>query len=174
MERLSRRKLLTGGGSAALLGAIVGTGVAQAQADKPIASPWAFVVDVAVNPDAIASVARGAAGPFYLTGNIYRSGTLGGDGTVPSGAVPIGTYRCWGWTWDPSRIFAASGATQSFDIGGRGEIVANGILDERSPLTGGTGEWRGANGQADIVRLGASGGRVWFDITNPVGANGPN
>ena len=169
MDLLSRRKLLTGGGSAALLGVIAGHGVAQAQADKPIASPWAMVVDIAIDRPATPP----AAGPFYTTATVYRGGALSG-GAPASGAAPIGSARAWGHIWDASRPPGAGGAvgTVAMDIAGQGEIVFAGELDGRVAIVGGTGNFRGANGQADIAPLGPGMLRVTLDITSY--GSGPN
>jgi hypothetical protein len=58
------------------------------------------------------------------------------------------------------------------DIAGQGEIVFSGVLDERVAIVGGTGNFRGVNGQADIAQLGPGRLRVTLDIT--AYRNGPN
>jgi len=165
VERVSRRSLLTTGGGAALIGAILGPGIAQAQADKPIASPWSMVVDVAMDPPSAAP----AVGPFYGTATVYRGGALSG-GAPASGAAPIGSARVWGHVWDPSRPPGSVGAgvvgTVAVDIAGQGEIVIAGVLDERAAIVGGTGNFRGVNGQSDAQQLGPGMLRVTLDITS--------
>lgn len=177
MEGVTRRQLLTGGGGAALVAALFGQGVARAQEDKPRRSPWALTVDVVVDLGALdpvrqsAAGAAGPTGPFWVTGAIYPDRTLGVDGSLPEGAQRIGTYTCWGWIWDPARPGflpgAGVGATQSFHLTGHGELVASGVEDHRFPITGGTGRFRGANGQADAVLLAPGRVRVIFDIAAP-------
>ena len=169
LERISRRQLLTTGGGAALFGAILGPGIAQAQADKPIASPWTLVYDIALDMP----TGPPATGAFYGTGSIYRGGALSG-GAPASGAVRLGTVRAWGWGWDASLPPGAGGAggTVSLDVAGEGEIVIAGVLDNRVAIVGGTGAFRGANGQADSAMIGPAALRVWLDITTSrVGPN---
>lgn len=166
MDRLTRRQILGAGGAVALVSAVAGNGVANAQADRPIRSPWALTLDINLSSRGMDSVrdamAGGmATGPYFVSGSIYTGGTLGGDGTVPADALSIGTYRAWGWSYDDK---GGSVALQSFDMRGRGEIVGNGSMDDRFVIEGGTGDYRYANGQADMEKIGASAYRIWFDI----------
>jgi len=109
------------------------------------------------------------AGAYYVSGAIYSGGTLGGDGSVPSGAQRVGTQRGWGWRFDPSLPgVAGMVATASFDITGRGQIVLGGAtIGGRRAILGGTGEFRGANGQVDVVSLGAGRSRWILDYSQP-------
>lgn len=164
MDKISRRRLLTATGGAAVMAAVVGNGLAMAYENNPRRSPWDLIVDVVTDP----ATRPSAAGPFVLTGRIFRGGTLRPDGSIPDGAIQIGTYTCWGWSWEPSRPTqlpgAGAGGTQSFNIVGGGELVANGILDNRCCITGGTGTFRDASGQADAVVLAPGAFRVTFDL----------
>lgn len=156
MERINRAQLLRTGIAAAVTMTILSLGIVHAQADKPIASPWAMTIDLALDPAAGAA----AAGPFHASGMLLR------------GAVPVGTYHSWGWRFDPTRAIGGSVATSSFEIAGQGEIVVSGIEDGRATITGGTGNFRGVGGQADMVAIGPNTVRVTFDITSY--RNGPN
>ena len=124
----------------------LGIGTVGAQADKPIASPWAMTVDVVLD-----SPAAAAPGAFYTSGRIQRTG--------PSG----GAYHSWGF--DPGRPGGSSVATSSFEILGEGEIIVSGVQDERMAIIGGTGDFRGATGQAVMVATGPNSFRVTFDMT---------
>jgi len=169
LERVSRRRLLAASGGAVLASGLIAQG-ASAQADKPRRSPWDLAFDVAIDPapGAVAGTPP-PAGAYYSSGVIYAAGTLGGDGSVPSGARPIGTQRGWGWRFDPSRPGPAGQvATASLEIAGRGQIVLGGAtIGGRRAILGGTGEFRGANGQADIVTLGQGRNRWILDYTQP-------
>ncbi len=164
MEAISRRKLRATGGGAAVLGAVLAPAVSAQE--RPIRSPWAFTVDIALD----AAPAMALAGPFFVGGKIFKGLSLGGDGTPPSTARVTGTYRSWGWAYDPARLPRGGGtAADSFDIsaspdGGEGELVAEGLLDRRFPVVAGKGRFRSANGQAEITWLSPTAFRVAFDI----------
>ena len=79
----------------------------------------------------------------------------------------MGTVRSWGWNFDPARPLGGAVTNMSFQFTGRGEIVTGGLMGARIAVLAGTGEWRGANGQADIVALGANAWRVIFDYSEP-------
>jgi len=159
VDRFSRVQFLNAGIAALIITTILTAGMVQAQADKPIASPWAMAIDLALDPPAAAN----AAGPFYASGMLYRVG---------AGTAPIGAYHSWGWRFDPARAQAGTVATSSFEIAGQGEIVVSGVDDGRMTITGGTGDFRGVTGQAVMLAVGPNTVRVTFDL---VGAgNGPN
>jgi hypothetical protein len=168
VDKISRRKLLTTGGGAAVLGALMVPAAVNAQ-ERPIRSPWAFTLDVALEPGPAMT-----AGAFSMGGTIFKGLSLGGDGTVPSAARPIGAYRSWGMTYDPARApLGGYAGTHTFEIiaspdGGEGELVAEGVAGRRVPVVGGVGRFRGANGQADVTWLSPTAFRVVFDISaNP-------
>jgi hypothetical protein len=125
-------------------------------------SPWSMVLEVELD-GAIAGPS--SAGPFSVTGGVFRRPTSAVN-VASNGAERVGTYRAWGWAWDPSRPLGGSGAVQSFELTGRGEIVLTGMHDAMASITGGTGDFRGASGQAEIVPLGASAFQVTFDLTS--------
>jgi hypothetical protein len=174
LDRVTRRQILTAGGAAALASAVVGSGVAAAQADRPMQSPWALTLDVSIDEqsmDAVRQPAGGAmtpTGPGFASGRIYTGGTLGGDGTVPASALYIGTFRAVGWIFNAERVHNGGMLTiASFDMRGRGELVASGVLDDRVAVTAGTGDYRNAQGQAEVDFLSDNAFRVWFDIATP-------
>jgi len=151
MERINRGQVLMTVIAALATTTVLSLGIVHAQAEKAVASPWAMTVDLALDP--AAGVAT--AGPFHASGMLLRAG----------GAVPVGTFHSWGWRFDPTRAAGGSVATSSFEIAGQGEIVVSGIEDGRATITGGTGNFRGVGGQADMVATGPNTLRVTFDIT---------
>ena len=164
MERVSRRRLLAAGGGAVVAGSVVAQ-VANAQSDKPRRSPWDVTFDIVIDTSAGAPRALGA---FYTTGAIYTGGTLGNDGVLPPGAQPIGTIRAWGWRYDTAGTGPGGSVdTVSWEITGRGQIIGGGAtLAGRRAILGGTGEFRGANGQVDRVQVGSN-GRIILDYSTP-------
>ncbi len=111
-------------------------------------------VDVAPNLDtfdAMREAAEGAmmpTGPFYIEGQIFDQGTLNSDGSIPEGATAIGTFYCWGWTYDG--VAGKGVVSQIFAIDGRGEVHVQGMesFDLNRAITGGTAEFVGARGAA--------------------------
>ncbi len=118
-----------------------------------VAAP-SLAVDVAPDLDtfdAMREAAEGAmmpTGPFYIRGQIFDKGTLNPDGSIPEGATAIGTFHCWGWTYDGGAGNAV--VSQIFAIEGRGEVHAQGLesFDLNRAITGGTAEFTGARGTA--------------------------
>ena len=161
MVRFNRGQLLMTGIAALVTTTVLSLGIVHAQADKPIASPWAMTIDVALDPAAGAA----ATGPFYASGMILHPGAA-------AGAPPMGTFRSSGFRFDAARPMGGIIGTSSFEILGQGEIVATGVMDERMTISGGTGNFRAVGGQADIVALSPTTFRVTFDITSYRG--GPN
>jgi hypothetical protein len=162
VERINRAQLLKASIAAAVTATVLSLGIVHAQADKPVASPWAMTVDVTLDPSAAAPTT----GPFYTSGTVQRPGAA-------AGAAPIGFYHSWGWRFDPTRPMGGSVATGSFEILGQGEIVLSGVQDERRTISGGTGNFRAVGGQAEMVATGPNSFRVTFDITSHrnVGSN---
>ncbi len=126
---------------------------ALVMASSPVAAK-SLTVDAAPTLDtfdAMREAAEGAmmpTGPFYIEGQIFDKGTLNADGSIPEGATAIGTFYCWGWTYDG--VAGKGVVSQIFAIDGRGEIHAQGIetFDLNRAITGGTAEFVGARGAA--------------------------
>ena len=101
--------------------------------------------------DAMREPAEGAmmpTGPFYIQGQIFPKRTLNADGSIPEGATAIGTFHCWGWTYDG--VAGKGVVTQIFAIDGRGEVHVQGIetFDLNRAIVGGTAEFGSAQGTA--------------------------
>lgn len=100
--------------------------------------------------DAMREAAEGAepTGPFYIEGQIFDQGTLNPDGSIPEGATSIGTFYCWGWTFDG--VAAKGVVSQIFAIDGRGDIHVQGLetFDLNRAIIGATAEFNGARGTA--------------------------
>jgi len=183
LERVSRRRLLAAGGGAVLAGAVVGQTVANAQADRPERSPWGLTFDVVLEAaPAAAAPAAGApaaaapaaemamqAGAFYMSGAVYEAGSLGADGTPGANSKRVGTLRVWGWNFDPSRPGATgSVANASLELTRRGQFVlGGGVVADHVGILAGTGEFRGANGQAALYMISANAARVVLDYSSP-------
>ncbi len=113
-----------------------------------------LTVDVGPNLDSFEAMredAEGAmmpTGPFYIGGQIFDKGTLNPDGSIPEGATAIGTFYCWGWTYDG--VVGKGVVSQIFAIDGRGEVHVQGLetFDLNRAITGGTAEFMGARGAA--------------------------
>jgi len=122
---------------------------------SPVAAK-SVTVDVAPNLetfDAMREAAEGAmmpTGPFYIQGQIFHAGTLNPDGSIPEGATAIGTFYCWGWTYDG--VVGKGVVSQIFAIDGRGEVHVQGLgtFDLNRAITGGTAEFMGARGAAHV------------------------
>jgi len=105
---------------------------------------------------------------MYMGGVVLEGGASTG-GAAAAGAQRVGTFRSWGWTYDP----AAAGPTGSvanavIELAGRGQVVmAGSIVANRVAIIGGTGEFRGANGQAELVPLGGGAYRAILDYSTP-------
>ena len=120
---------------------------------SPVAAK-SLTVDVAPNLDsfdAMREAAEGAmmpTGPFYIEGQIFDQGTLNPDGSIPEGATAIGSFYCWGWTYDG--VAGKGVVSQIFAIDGRGEVHVQGLetFDLNRAITGGTAEFVGARGAA--------------------------
>jgi hypothetical protein len=97
------------------------------------------------------------------------SGTVWEAGADPgmANARSVGVVRSMGWNFDPARPLGGALTMMSFIFTGRGEIVTGGLMGSRIAVLAGTGEFRGANGQADLVALGPNAWRVIFDYTEP-------
>ncbi len=95
------------------------------------AAAKSLAVDVAPNLDtfdAMREAVEGAmspTGPFYIEGQIFDKGTLNPDGSIPEGATAIGTFYCWGWTYDG--VAGNAVVSQIFAIDGRGEVHVQGL-----------------------------------------------
>lgn len=173
MERISRRNLLAASGSAAAVGALALPGIAAAQQPRPVPGFlfWIFKLDLVIDlasGDAARQAAAGStappSGPFYVTGRFYKEADVNRDGTLRSGAVQLGTYRSWGWGYNP--VTGEALATHEFDWFGRGKILAAGTTDISVPVTGGTGEFKQVRGEvrADIMSATAGAYRLEFEL----------
>jgi hypothetical protein len=128
---------------------------ALVMSSSPVAAK-SLTVDVAPNLDtfdAMREAAEGAmmpTGPFYIQGQIFHAGTLNPDGSIPEGATAIGTFYCWGWTYDG--VVGKGVVSQIFAIDGRGEVHVQGLetFDLNRAITGGTAEFMGARGAAYV------------------------
>lgn len=106
--------------------------------------------------DTVREVAPGdvtPTGPFYIEGLIFPTGTLNPDGTVPPGATPIGTFRCWGWIFDGSTFPPVAVVSQEFKIDGQGDIQVQGLEGDRRAVTGGTGDFKNVRGEGNFELL---------------------
>lgn len=124
---------------------------------------------------------RGA--PFSVEGNIYRAGTIKGDGFDPTTPEPSGTWVCRGWLMTaPGRPTPAVITTQEYflsaPIGGEDAFIADQLVssglegDGRRPpvrsVIGGTGRYAGARGVVVQHFLGTNATSLWL-----AGALGP-
>lgn len=159
MEPVSRRRLLAASGGAILASALVGKGVVSAdnsqQPNGP--SPWARRWDVLMNMRGWESMREPAAGtmmatgPFQVAGTVYPVGAVRPDGTVVTGADSVGDSRAFWWIYDATRGRGVATMVISTD---EGDLVFTGLAEgarvETWAVTGGTGRFKGANGEADV------------------------
>jgi hypothetical protein len=117
-----------------------------------------------MNPSAApAAAGADAGGAYFMSGTIWEAGADPGAASAKS----VGVVRANGWNFDPARPLGGALTMMSFVFTGRGEIVTGGLMGSRIAVLAGTGEWRGANGQADIVALGPNAWRIIFDYSAP-------
>lgn len=90
-------------------------------------------------------------GPFYIEGPIYAQGSLDPTGVPLPTAILIGLFRSWGWIVDP--LTGHGVVNQSFEIDGKGSIQLQGSDSEKRAVTGGTGKFRNARGEATIAPI---------------------
>jgi hypothetical protein len=164
MERVSRRRLLAAGGSAALASAVIGGGVAAAQPTRPPGQPLLQWLEryILVNDTGRSGTARPASGsniptgPAYFTGTIWKDGDVGTSGPN-SGAGSVGTYRLSVWVFAGGTNPASVG-TGTIDLAGRGKIVLAGGGGPAGSfaVTGGTGEFAKAGGEARVAYFSGS------------------
>jgi hypothetical protein len=88
-------------------------------------------------------------GTFYLSGKIYPEGTLRADGTLPSDATPVGEWFSHGFHRDG---YFASTDVYRFE---NGQIVTSQagrfeVSRRTAAITGGTKDFKGASGEADL------------------------
>ena len=141
--------------TASVAAAIVGGSSVMAQPGQPLISKWLLNLEFTFDPRTLDQGRTGAppttptAGPVYLAGTLYDAGSLNADGTVKSDAVVRGNHRFAGWLYDPAAMNVAG--VHTFDIFGRGKIVVAGASDAlNAPVSGGTGEFKFAQGEARI------------------------
>jgi hypothetical protein len=162
MERVSRRRLLAAGGSAAIASAVIGGGVAAAQATRPPGQPllnWLERYILVLDP-ARSGTARTAAdrnnvptGPAYFTGTLYKDGDVGPSGPN-AGAGSVGTARLSVWVYAGGTNPASVGIG-TIDLAARGKITLAGGGGPAGSfaVTGGTGEFSKAGGEARVAYL---------------------
>ncbi len=124
---------------------------------------------------------RGA--PFSVEGNLYKAGTIKGDGFDPSAVKPTGTWVCRGWLMTaPGRPTPDVITTQEYflsePLGGPDAFIADQLVSsgvegagKRPPVRsviGGTGRYAGARGTVVQHGLGTNTTSLWL-----VGALGP-
>jgi hypothetical protein len=103
-------------------------------------------------------------GTFYLSGKIYPQGTLGADGTLPSDATPVGEWFSHG--------FHRTGYFASTDVYRfeNGQIVTSQagrfeVSRRTAAITGGTKDFKGASGEADLVFIAPDVSNLAFRVT---------
>ena len=161
--RLSRRAAIGTG----LLGAILLSGfilhtTAKTRSKAASTLPRA-IVEVLVDQSTLSGLPTN--GPFYMKGQVFLLGTLGPDGTGSADAEALGTWHCWGYANSGTGDTVES---QTFMLDGyQGKIQVQGpegvtVL----PVTGGTGSFKGARGEATFKYLDESktSFRVYFDF----------
>jgi hypothetical protein len=174
MERVSRRKILAAGTSAAVASALVGasTAAAQVRSTRPPGQPlmqWLERYALSLNlqaSDALrtpSSPTVAPTGPAYFTGTIWDDGGVGPDGTPVQGAIQRGVYRAFAWVYVPGAAPQFT-AIHSFDLFGRGQITASGVTDISVAITGGTGEFQGIRGEIRAANIGTTGNALTLDI----------
>lgn len=124
---------------------------------------------------------RGA--PFSVEGNLYKAGTIKGDGFDPSSVKPTGTWVCRGWLmYAPGRPTPAVITTQEYflsePLGGPDAFIADQLVSSglegpgKKPavrsVIGGTGKYDGARGSVLQHGLGTNTTNLWL-----AGALGP-
>jgi len=177
METVSRRNLLAAGGGAALVGALFGNGLAAAQQQtglgRQLKGPgwWVWRVQLVLDvrsADAVRTATSSntaPSGPFYVTGRFYKEGSVNTDGTLAATSQQLGNYRGWGWTY--STVSGDFLGTHEFDYFGLGKLIAAGTTELSVPVSGGTGNFAQAKGEARaaLVNQGAGVYTVEFEIT---------
>jgi len=175
MERIDRRQLLAAGGGAALLSAIMGTGLVSAQSAAQPTGPvpgtvirWLLRYHVVIDPTTVSqtrtATTAGAitTGPFYFSGPIYAEGDIGTDGAVRTTATLKGVHRAYGWVFDAATPNAY--LIQTFDLFGLGKLTSTSTTVGTSVVTGGTGEFKSAQGEQRAAILNAARGAYLIEF----------
>ena len=157
-QPVSRRGLL-GKSGAAVAGAALAAGLTAGAADARSQKTRTRTYEVAPDMNSFVAAVPGKApndpyptGPFYMHGPIYKKGGVSAFGVPLPLANPVGTYRIWGWIYDPRNFFAA--ANQTFEIGGEGEIHTQGYQGgARLGVIGGTGPYKDVRGEGVIAPI---------------------
>jgi hypothetical protein len=119
-----------------------------------------LTLELLVNPttiDAVRQPPPGSppppSGPFYFSGSIYPPGSLDAKGTPKPGATAIGTFRTWGWIFDPKTVSAV--LNQSLELTDRGTIQLQGSAIGATPraIVGGTDQFRGVQGDVTVTSI---------------------
>ena len=162
MERVSRRRLLAAGSTAALASAVLGSGVAAAQGLRQPGLPYSEGIEryaLVLDPNSVKSARQAPTGggaptgPVYYSGDIYRDSDVSG-GSVASGAGAVGRFRVAGWAYtggaSPNLI-----GVGSFDFFGRGKVSVAGASGAAGSLAinGGTGDFASQTGEARLATL---------------------
>ena len=132
------------------------------------------LVEVAFDPGTLDAVS--AVGSFAIKGTIYQLGTLRADGTAPSGATPLGNYYATGHTFG-TVIADFTGETivdgvisETYVIEGyAGTITTQGLVSAKvRAVTGGTGSFKAACGEARINRFDNGSMEVCFNFVKAI------
>lgn len=103
----------------------------------------------------------------------YVGGVICADGGIGDPCVSVGTFHCWGWLIGPDQLAAV--VAQEYDLDSRGKIQVQGVEDEGPrAVTGGTGDFRNARGEAtgfDLSNLFSVGGGEFIATFQLIGAN---
>ena len=100
-----------------------------------------LTVTVVADPSTLDVVPTVGGGPFYVGGILED----------PDTGEQIGLFHCWGFFFDGG---AQGVVNQEYDFTGRGKIILTGVEDEGPrAITGGTGRFRNARGEAVGIDL---------------------
>ena len=154
-QPVSRRGLL-GKSGAAVAGAALAAGLTAGAAEARTQVKRSRTYEVAPDMNSFTAAVPGKApgdaypsGPFYIHGPIFKKGGLSAFGVPLPLANAVGTYRAWGWIFDPKNFGAV--ASQTFEIGGDGEIYTRGYQNgARFAVVGGTGPYKDVRGEGVI------------------------
>jgi len=161
-QPVTRRGLLGKGGTA-MAGAALAAGLtagaagAQSQVTKKRTRTYEIAPDVNSLVFVFGKDVTGpySTGPFYLEGALYKKGAVSAIGLPIPQAARAGTWRCWGWVYDPRSLFAVS--HQWFQVDGEGDIHALGQFNGgRLAVAGGTGLYLDARGEGAVQGISPS------------------
>ena len=139
------------GASVAAVAALAAPSAALAQAPRPVPPLGLWIFRIGLVTDTTSDTLRPATGdtpargPVMMTGVFYHQDDINADGSPKSGANPQGRWRFQGWNYGGGWI-----GIHSFDFEGLGELTSTGTADRSTPVTGGTGTFKTATGEARI------------------------